>query len=122
MKVTGEIARPELYWETYIYDSESRRGQITRHLSLAVESPECCEDQGGDRACHCRQVVPFNLLHQCGESEPGLLGNCNPVCSLTILDWNVVAEEKCKVNLKHPTITIFSRLGDRIIIQERKCK
>ena len=43
----------------------------------------------------------------------------SPFCNL---DWNVVAEEKCKVNLKHPTITIFSLLGDRLIIQERKCK
>merc|ERR1712037_837286 len=75
--VTSDVARPELYWETFIYDSQSRRGRILRHLSLAVEGPDCCQ---GGRSCQCPQVLPFDLLHQCGELGPVLVSKYHCHC------------------------------------------
>ena len=66
VQVISSLARPDLYWETYIYDSQARRGKIVRHLSLRVQDRDCCHSQAGE-LCQCGQVVPFTSLQQCGE-------------------------------------------------------
>jgi len=101
----ANIAEPTHSWQSYSYNPNTKTGTISKHLAMNTQDPGCCSrnEQGSLQPCPCKQLAQFSMLQKCGS-------------------WHVSAVEKCRINVRHPTVTLFLELGGRIIIQERDCQ